>query len=643
MFRNERCTMSIYSGIFPSIGRHESARSFTSMRSASSNAEICFIGLSGLLLASALFAPMRAFSQNVQFLPDANIVAGAASGSTFTTYTGEGGPATSATFPGQLIASTMDSYGNIYITDSTGNAIRRVDAVTGIITTYAGGLAAGAAVCTSANGDKSGTVVLGDGCPATQAVLNAPAGIRFFKGNLYIADAGDSEVRVVNGVTGIISNFAGTGAKGLVTATGKPATSTPVSGPIDIVFDPAGDAFIPTGAGFPYILRVDAVTSNVSIVAGTGVATSTGDGGPATSATIETIAGIALDPQGNVYFSGTTPENIRKVNTTTGIISTYVGTSQLSAAGFSGDGGPSNMAQLQTPQRISIDAYGNLYIADQLNHRIRMVTAPAIGQTYGIISTIVGTGTPSDSPTGTIAINDNLNNPRDVDITPAGDLLIADGFNRRIKVVVPPVSFPGTALGSTATANAGVRVNTALTVGSFTVPASSQAFTSAAPTGTLNGTATPCTAGTTVVANTICKVVLTFSPKVAGQQGSPLQFIDSNNNVYTLPLEGLGNAPAAAVLPGIVNPIAGTGTPGNAGNNAPAMSALLNAPVAVAFDSLGNYFFTDSANNEVREISSAGVITTVAGTGTASFSGDGAAATSATLNNPTGIAGRWRG
>jgi trimeric autotransporter adhesin len=630
--------MSMYSANFPSIIRHACAEVLSKARSIGFNAGLRALGASGLLLATALSAPTQAFSQSVQFLPNANIVAGAPMGSTFTTYTGEGGPATSATFPGQLIASTMDPYGNIYITDSTGNAIRRVDAVTGIITTYAGGLAAGAAVCPGTNGDKSGTVVLGNGCPATQAVLNAPAGIRFFKGNLYIADAGDNEIRVVNSVTGIITNFAGTGAKGLITATGKPATSTPVSGPTDIVFDPSGNAFIPTGAGFPYIVRVDASTGTVTIIAGTGTATSTGDAGPATSATVETIVGIALDPQGNVYFSCTTPENVRKVNMSTGIISTYVGTSQLSTAGFSGDGGPSNMAQVQNPQRISIDASGNLYIADQANHRIRMVTAPAVGQTYGIINTIVGTGTPSDSPSGTLAINDKLNNPRDVDITPAGDLLIADGFNRRIKVVAPPVNFAGIAVDSTASANASVRVNTALTVGSYAVPASSKDFTSAAPTGTLAGTATPCIAGTALAANTICTVALQFSPLVAGEQGAPLEFIDATNNIYTLPLQGLGNAPAAAVLPGIINPIAGTGIAGNAGDNAPAISALLNSPTGVAFDSQGNYFFTDSANNEVREISAAGIITTIAGTGATGSSGDGGAATSATLNNPTGIA-----
>jgi sugar lactone lactonase YvrE len=628
--------MSIYSVNFPSIIRNI-ARSVSRRTQSAGATALHTLGISCLILATALSTPTQAFSQDVQFLPNANIVAGAPFGSTFTTYTGEGGPATSATFPGALIASTMDSYGNIYITDSTGNAIRRVDAITGVITTYAGGLAVGASVCASANGDKSGTVVLGNGCPATQAVLNAPAGIRFFKGNLYIADAGDNEIRVVNGVTGIITNFAGTGAKGLITAPGKPATSTPVSGPTDIVFDPSGDAFIPTGAGFPYVIRVDAVTSNVTIIAGTGVATSTGDGGLATSATVETMVGIALDPQGNVYFSATTPQNVRKVNISTGIISTYVGTSQLSTSGFAGDGGPSNMAKLNSPQRIAIDASGNLYIADQLNHRIRMVTAPAAGQTYGIINTIVGTGTPSDSPNGTLSINENLNNPRDVDMTPAGDLLIADGFNRRIKIVAPPVNFAGTALGSTSSANVSVRVNDTLTVGSYAVGSSSKTFTSAAPTGTLNGTSTPCIAGTTLAANTICTVALKFSPQIAGEQGAPLQFIDASNNIYTLPLEGLGNAPAATVLPGVINPIAGTGTAGNIGNNTPAISAQLNSPVGVAFDSLGNCFFTDSANNEVREISATGVITTVAGTGAAGSSGDGGLATVATLNNPTGI------
>ena len=115
-----------------------------------------------LALLAALALPCAATAQNVQFLPNSNVVAGVTLGNTFTTYTGEGGPATAATFPGAPLDAVADAFGNIYIADTTANAIRRVDAVTGIITTVAG------------NGASSST---GDGGPATNASVAAPASV----------------------------------------------------------------------------------------------------------------------------------------------------------------------------------------------------------------------------------------------------------------------------------------------------------------------------------------------------------------------------------------------------------------------------------------------------------------------------------
>ena len=578
-----------------------------------------------LALLAALALPCAATAQNVQFLPNSNVVAGVTLGNTFTTYTGEGGPATAATFPGAPLDAVADAFGNIYIADTTANAIRRVDAVTGIITTVAGGATS---VCAAANTDKTAAgVVVGDNCPATQAILNAPNGLRIFKGNLYIADASDNFIRRVDGITGIITAYAGNGTA-TVAAAGVLATATSMRAPTDVIFDPAGNGYVVTSGGNPAILRIDAVTQLVSFIAGTGTAGNTGDNGTATTALIKTAVGIALDPQGNIYFSESAQNDIRKVTIATGNISTYVGTSGGGPAAFAD--GPANTAELNSPQHIAIDALGNLYIADQTNHRIRMVTPPAGAATYGIVSTIVGNGTAANSASGTLAVNSKVNNPRSVDILPSGDLLLADGFNRQEKIIALPVNFPATAVGATATLNASAQVDTALTLGTFAVPLTYPSFVS--------GAITNCTAGSPVAAATICTVGLTFQPNAAGQLGAPLQFIDSNNNTYTLPLAGTGNAPAATLLPGIVNPIAGTGTPGNSGDTAAATAARLNNPTAIAVDAAGNTFFTDTTNNEVREITPAGIISRVAGTGTASFSGDGVPATAATLNAPSGLA-----
>jgi hypothetical protein len=139
-----------------------------------------------------LCASQPARSQNAQFLPNNDIVAGTGG----LGYTGDGGPALSATFARQAFAAVMDPYGNIFVSDTDNNVVRRIDAVTGIITTVAG-LDAGAAICaTTPAGGKPDAI--GDGCLATQASLKSPGGIRIFRGDLYIADTSDDYIRKVS-------------------------------------------------------------------------------------------------------------------------------------------------------------------------------------------------------------------------------------------------------------------------------------------------------------------------------------------------------------------------------------------------------------------------------------------------------------
>ena len=572
-----------------------------------------------LLSATANVRPVKA--QSVQFLPSTTILAGNGTKS----YTGDKGPATSAGFGSTPTyvppeAAVMDPAGNIYIADTGNNVIRRVDAATGIITTFAG---------TATNICATGTPgdTYGNGCPATQAILHAPLSVRYYKGDIYIADTNGNEVRKVDGATGIISVFAGNGSAALATA--GLATNIAVIAPQDLVFDASGNAFICTGGGKPLILKVDP-TGMATIVAGTGVAGNTGDGGPATAAQIQSPTGLAIDPQGNIYFSGTIPNNVREINVSTKTINTVVASSGVSTGGFAGDGGPANLALLHTPQHIAIDALGNLYIADQANSRIRMVTPPAAGAAYGTITTIAGNATAGNAASGVGSVNASINQPRSVDVTASGDLIISDGFNAEIKLIAPPVNLPSLAIGATETFNALARVITPLTLGSYAVAPGYPSFT---------GTTNNCTAGASIAANTICTVPVTFSPVAGGLQTAPLVLTDSNGNKYLSPLAGLGNAPAAAVLPGLVGAVAGTGAAGNSGDNGAPTSAQLHTPLAIVVDGMGNYYFADSANNEVREISAAtGMITRVAGTGTAGFSGDGAAATAAMLNTPSGLA-----
>ncbi len=309
-------------------------------------------------------------------------------------FSGDGGPATSAqlnlgSFPGV----TVDGSGNLFIADQWNHRIRKVSAATGIITTVAG----------------TGTPGFGgDGGPATSAQLYNPGGVAVDpSGNLFIADYNNNRIRKVAAGTAIITTVAGSEpppppplppppARGcrppfcpryfiIRTATGfpgdgGPATSAQLYAPTDLALDAAGDLFIADYFNHR-IGKVDAVTGIISTVAGTGGGGTleggfSGDGGPATSALLNFPSSVAFDASGNLFIADSFNRRIRKVAAGTGLIETVAGTG---TNGFSGDGGPATSAQLYLPDRVVVDAGGNLFIADQVNNRIRKVGGVAVG------------------------------------------------------------------------------------------------------------------------------------------------------------------------------------------------------------------------------------------------------------------------
>jgi uncharacterized protein (TIGR03437 family) len=268
---------------------------------------------------------------------------------------GDGGPATSA---GIYLNSehnglAVDSAGNLYIADEGHHRIRKVDVSSGIITTVAG---------TGKPGYS------GDGGPATSAELVEPQGVAFDKaGNLYIADS--SSVRKVD-TSGIITTVAG----GQLTATpgdGGPAIDAGIS-PAGIAIDGAGNIFI--ADYLTDTVREVNAAGIINIVAGmSGALGSTGDGGPATSAKLGGIYGVAVDSAENLYISDFGNYRLRKVNAA-GIITTNAGGAGSSAD--IGDGGPPTSANMQ-PSDVAVDSAGNYYIADYTNNRVRKVTIGA--------------------------------------------------------------------------------------------------------------------------------------------------------------------------------------------------------------------------------------------------------------------------
>jgi PKD domain/RTX calcium-binding nonapeptide repeat (4 copies)/NHL repeat len=258
----------------------------------------------------------------------------------------------------------------------------------------------------------------------------------------------------------------------------------------------------------------------------------------------------------------------------TDTITTLAGTG---VAGFSGDTGQASLAQLDAPTGVAVDAAGNVYIADQNNHRIRKVS-PA-----GVITTIAGTGTPGFSGDTGQASAAQLKNPVGVAADGAGNVYIADQGNQRVRKVDP---------GGVIT--------------------------------TFAGTGAPGFSGDTGQAS-------------AAQLNNPVGVAaDGAGNVY---IADRTNHRIRKVDPGgVITTLAGTGVAGFSGDTGQASLAQLNAPWSVAADTAGNVYIADRPEVRVRKVDSAGVITTLAGTGTPGFSGDTGQASLAQLNNPTGVA-----
>ncbi len=531
-------------------------------------------------------------------------------------FSGDNGPATAAKFY-LPYGVAVDSASNLYISDRTNHRIRKVAATTGIVTTIAG------------------TGVLGysgDNGPATAAMINFPAGIFLDSAeNLYIADEGNNRIRKVTAATGIISTVAGTGEYGF-SGDGGLATAamlrsprgvfidsagnilivdflnhrirkvaansgiiTTVAGsnfgalgdnglaiaagllfPSGVVVDSAGNIFIADSSHFR-IRKVSATTGIITTVAGTGIQGYSGDNGLATAAKLSGPAGIALDSSGNFFVADSQDNHIRKVSTVSGIITTVAGTE---ASAFLGDNGPATAAKLDQPYQLAFDSIGNLFIADLWNQRIRKISS-----TTGIITTVAGTGEQGFSGDNGPASAAKFRLPSGVAVDAAGNLLISDSYNHRIRKVSAATGIITTVVGRGGAGYSGD-----------------------------NGLATTAT--------------LYYPHDIALDRAGNLLFADSYN--HRIRRVSLGT--------GIITTIAGNGSQGYSGDDGPATAAMLNQPYGIALDAAGNLFVSDTSNHRIRKVAAlTRIITTVAGTGTSGYSGDNGAATAAQLNRPYGI------
>jgi sugar lactone lactonase YvrE len=408
---------------------------------------------------------------------------------------------------------------------------------------------------------------------------------------------------------GIITTYAGS----------QRPLSIPAINPDAIACDGSGGVYVASHSQ-DRVYRIYA-DGRLQIIAGNGTAGNNGDGGLATAAQLFNPSGVAFDIAGNLFIAEI--NRIRKV-APDGVISTAAGNGTF---GFSGDGGPATAAQLFSPQGLTVDAAGNLFIVDTVNHRIRKVT------TDGVIRTVAGNGILGFSGDGGPATGAQLDNPAGVAVDAAGNLFIADRYNHRIRKVTPDgvihtiagngrEDFRGD--GGPATAaqfeypnSVAVDSTGALFIGDHSY------VHKVAPNGII----------TTLAENGLYGFSGDGGPAVSALLFNPSDVAaDVAGNLF---IADSGNHRIRKITPdGMINTIAGNGIYGFSGDGLQAVNAQLNYPSGVAVDAAGNLFIADTYNQRIRKVTPDGIIRTVAGNGTAGYSGDGGQATAAQLNWP---------
>ena len=341
---------------------------------------------------------------------------------TMSTIAGDG---VAGAFPTNPTSVAVDSEGNVVFGDWSGS-IRKIWKRGGVFTIVAG----------------TGIIGYGgDGGQATSAKLGRSIGIALdTAGNIYIADGDNNRIRRVEVSTGIITTIAGTGAA-KDSGDGGAAINAGVSRPTGIAVDSAGDLYF--SSSWSRVRKLSTDNGLIATVAGQFITAFGGDGGPAIDALFWDPVPSAVNQTGDIFIADYENSRIRMIRQKTGNVTTVAGSGTCPAGpppisvsicqgGFSGDGGPATSASLNYASAVALDAAGNLYIADTINHRIRRVDSST-----GFIYTIAGTGVSGFSGDGGPALEAEITFPAAITAGPSGKVYFADEGNSRIRVLTP--------------------------------------------------------------------------------------------------------------------------------------------------------------------------------------------------------------
>ena len=556
-------------------------------------------------------------------------------------YVGDGNPATSAAFASPQYAA-IDTQGNLYVADQLHCRLRKINQ-TGIISTVAG-----TGICGFA----------GDGGPAPRAQLYFPTGVATDShGNVFVSDPINSRVRMID-ASGIIHTVAGSGVWGFCGDGGR-ATQACLAYPtaLAVIQRQNGETLFVADSYNNRIRQVNLPAGTITTVAGNGSSGYGGDGGPATSASLNTPQGLAFSAQSHtLWISDTYNSAIRAVDANTGIITTFYGNGNCTPTlcfpegistdasgnlyvpadgngvvleievpsgvsivkagtggqGFSGDGGAATSALVNVPQDIVATGNGNLVIVDTLNNRIRTVDAA------GIISTIAGGyvadgGKPGFSST---------NGAQGLALDNSGNLYIADTWNHRIRMLTPT---------GTISTIAGTGVSGYAGDGGDATQAELYEPLAVAVDGQKNIYVADYS-NFAIRKISAAGIISTFASNVFINAIA----VDASGNLY-------GSDFAFCVIrkftpDGQSSIVAGMSSNcGYNGDGIAATQAEISFPQGLVVDAAGNLYFSDSGNNRVRKVDQQGIINTVAGNGNCGYSGDGGPASQAQLCGPQGV------